>query len=45
MKSINGVFAILACLLLAPVTARAQQFQIKTQTLKNGMKIMVEEDR
>jgi zinc protease len=36
------VFTVLC---LACLTARAQQFQVQTHTLKNGMKIIVEEDR
>lgn len=36
---------LLALLTLLASDATAQQFQIKTHTLKNGMKIIVEEDR
>jgi zinc protease len=35
---------VLACLSLIFGTAQAQQFQIKTHNLKNGMKVIVEED-
>jgi zinc protease len=44
MKPIKLFLAVLALLLLAATAAEAQQFQIKTHTLKNGMKIIVEED-
>jgi zinc protease len=35
---------VLVCFFSALVTVQAQQFQIKTYTLKSGMKIIVEED-
>ncbi len=44
MKPIKVCFLALAVLFLMPAAAEAQQFQIKTHTLKNGMKIIVEED-
>jgi zinc protease len=44
MKSARRAVIVLVYLLLALVPAHAQQFQIKTHTLKNGMKIIVEED-
>lgn len=42
-----GMLGVVLLLLLAglPMSGQAQQFQIKTHTLKNGMKIIVEEDR
>ena len=36
--------ALLLIALLLPATALAQQFEVKTHTLKNGMKILVQED-
>ncbi len=44
MKPIKVCFVALAVLFLTTTAAEAQQFQIKTHTLKNGMKIIVEED-
>lgn len=44
MKPIKVCFLALAVLFLMTAAADAQQFQIKTHTLKNGMKIIVEED-
>jgi zinc protease len=44
MKSARRAAIVLVYLLLALVPTHAQQFQIKTHTLKNGMKIIVEED-
>ncbi len=44
MKPIKVCFLALAVLFLMTAAAKAQQFQIKTHTLKNGMKIIVEED-
>ena len=44
MKPIKVCFVALAVLFLMTAAAEAQQFQIKTHTLKNGMKIIVEED-
>ena len=43
MKPIK-LFVTLLMLISAVAAAQAQQFQIKTHTLKNGMKIIVEED-
>lgn len=45
MKPIKVVLVALTVLFSMAVVAQAQQFQIKTHTLKNGMKIIVEEDR
>jgi zinc protease len=45
MRHAKKAVIILACLFLFFGAARAQQFQIKTHSLKNGMKIIVEEDR
>ncbi len=45
MKPIKSFVPVVALLFSAAVVAEAQQFQIKTHTLKNGMKIVVEEDR
>jgi zinc protease len=45
MRPAKKAVKILACLFLFIGAARAQQFQIKTHSLKNGMKIIVEEDR
>jgi zinc protease len=46
MKNISRTIALLCALVLvfAAGTAQAQQFQVKTHTLKNGMKILVQED-
>jgi zinc protease len=44
MKPIKLFLAVLPLFLLVATAAEAQQFQIKTHTLKNGMKIIVEED-
>ncbi len=41
MRFVGG---LLAALMIFPTVAQAQQLQIKTHTLKNGMKIIVEED-
>ncbi|MFY9611021.1 MAG: pitrilysin family protein [Blastocatellia bacterium] len=40
----RSVTAALTLLMIAPVLARAQSFDIQTRTLKNGMKILVQED-
>ena len=40
----RSVAATLALVLLLPFTAGGQSFDIKTRTLKNGMKILIEED-
>jgi len=45
MNPVKRALIIVTCLSIAYVTAQAQQLQIKTHTLKNGMKIIVEEDR
>jgi zinc protease len=45
MKPAKPAALVLACLSLFSVAAHAQQFQVKTHNLKNGMKIIVEEDR
>jgi zinc protease len=45
MKPAKPAALVLACLSLFSVAVHAQQFQIKTHNLKNGMKIIVEEDR
>jgi zinc protease len=45
MKTAKKAVIVLAYLSLFSIAARAQQFQIKTHNLKNGMKIIVEEDR
>jgi zinc protease len=45
MKPAKPAALVLACLSLFSVAGHAQQFQIKTHNLKNGMKIIVEEDR
>lgn len=45
MTSSKRASLLLALLALISAPAAAQQFQIKTHTLKNGMKIIVEEDR
>src|SRR5262245_25944166 len=45
MKPVKRALIIVTCLSIAYVTAQAQQLQIKKHTLKNGMKIVVEEDR
>ncbi len=45
MASIKKALLISACLCLSSLTTYGQQFQVKTHTLKNGMKIIVEEDR
>ena len=44
MTSSKGASFLLVLLALISAPAAAQQFQIKTHTLKNGMKIIVEED-
>src|SRR5687768_12726344 len=45
MKLPTAVLRTALCLLLAlPVSAPAQTFDIKTHSLKNGMKILVQED-
>lgn len=44
MKLNRGWTLFFLCLFFLPSIAQAQQFQIKTHTLKNGMKIIVEED-
>ncbi|MGE0886323.1 MAG: M16 family metallopeptidase [Blastocatellales bacterium] len=44
MKFTKLCLLFTALLLSMVMTAQAQQFQIKTHTLKNGMKIIVEED-
>ena len=44
MKLNRGWTLFFLCLFFLPSIAHAQQFQIKTHTLKNGMKIIVEED-
>ncbi|MDQ3012984.1 MAG: insulinase family protein [Acidobacteriota bacterium] len=44
MKLIKLFGGVLTLLVFAAIAAQAQQFQIKTHTLKNGMKIIVEED-
>src|SRR5499426_1498294 len=44
MKPVKRALIIVTCLSIAYVTAQAQQLQIKTHTLKNGMKIIIEED-
>lgn len=44
MKPIKLFVTALALLFSGATAAQAQQFQIKTHTLKNGMKIIVEED-
>lgn len=44
MKMNRGWTLFFLCLFFLPSIAHAQQFQIKTHTLKNGMKIIVEED-
>ena len=36
--------ALLLIALLLPASALAQQYQVKSHTLKNGMKILVQED-
>jgi zinc protease len=45
MISAKKAVIVLSCLSLFTIAGRAQQFQIKTHNLKNGMKIIVEEDR
>ncbi|HKX26766.1 MAG TPA: pitrilysin family protein [Blastocatellia bacterium] len=45
MRFRKKALLITTCLCLASLTAHAQEFQVKTHTLKNGMKIIVEEDR
>ncbi len=45
MGLIKKTTLIAFCLLIAVINAEAQQSKIKTHTLKNGMKIIVEEDR
>jgi len=45
MRPIKFFVIALALLFSAATAVQAQQFQIKTHTLKNGMKIIVEEDR
>jgi zinc protease len=45
MKPRTRASLLLVLLALISAPAAAQQFQIKTHTLKNGMKIIVEEDR
>jgi zinc protease len=40
----RSVTAALALLVLLSITSRAQSFDVKTRTLKNGMKILVQED-
>ena len=44
MKQTLAAVSAAALLLLASAGARAQSFDIKTHTLKNGMKILVQED-
>src|SRR5882672_4549280 len=44
MKFVARALPILAAIILLCAAAPAQQLQIKTHTLKNGMKIIVEED-
>jgi zinc protease len=44
MKPAKTAVLVVACLSLFSVAAHAEQFQIKTHNLKNGMKILVEED-
>ncbi len=44
MKLIKVCFLSFVLLFSIAITSHAQQFQIKTHTLKNGMKIIVEED-
>lgn len=45
MRPVQCASLLLALFTLLASDATAQQFQIKTHTLKNGMKIIVEEDR
>jgi zinc protease len=45
MKLVRRLLPALAALIVICAAAPAQQLQIKTHTLKNGMKIIVEEDR
>jgi len=45
MRQATGLLLLLTLLISAGVSAQAQQFNIRTHTLKNGMKIIVEEDR
>jgi zinc protease len=42
---VKRAFIIAVCLFLAYLSTEAQQLQIKSHTLKNGMKVIVEEDR
>ncbi len=44
MQPVRVLLMLLLVLLAAGPSASAQQFRIKTHTLKNGMKIIVEED-
>ncbi len=45
MKSLFTLSTITLLLIVAALPARAQTFDVKTHTLKNGMKILVQEDR
>lgn len=44
MRPVSKILKTLLLLLLLAPFASAQQFNIKTHTLKNGMKIIVEDD-
>lgn len=45
MKSLSTLSTVLLLLIVATLPVRAQTFDVKTHTLKNGMKILVQEDR
>src|SRR5262245_45505636 len=45
MTLMKNTLLVFTAICLISLTAHAQEFQVKTHTLKNGMKIIVEEDR
>jgi hypothetical protein len=45
MKPLSKFSIVALLLVIATLSAQAQTFDVKTHTLKNGMKILVQEDR